>query len=130
MKYRLPLLVCIILAFIFINGCSGKINNSVTFKNLALGTVYVNFRGEAMTVTPGNSVIVQEIPEGTYNYASTYSLPDGAISGSIQGDYKGTLIITAGTRITILYTSTMTNGSYIVFATISSSDTQGTPTSP
>ena len=46
MKYGLPLFVCIILSFIFINGCSGKVNNSVTFKNLSQGTVYVNF--EAM----------------------------------------------------------------------------------
>jgi hypothetical protein len=130
MKYRLPLFVCIILTFIFINGCSGKVNNSVTFKNLALGTVYVNFRGEAIIVTPGNSIVVQEIPKGSYNYATTFSIPAGAIGGSTQGDVKGTLIITAGTKITILYSSTLINGAYILFATISSSDDQGATTGP
>ena len=130
MKYGLPLFISIILTFIFINGCSGKVNNSVTFRNLALGTVYVNFRGEAIIVTSGNSIIVQEIPKGIYDYNTTYSLPAGSIGGSIQGDYKGTLTITAGTKITILYSSTQINGSYIVFASVSSSDDQGTVTSP
>src|ERR1035437_29158 len=109
MKYRLPLFISIILTFIFINGCSGKVNNSVTSRN---------------------SVIVQEIPKGIYDYNTTYSLPVGSIGGSIQGDYKGTLTITAGTKITILYSSTQINGSYIVFASVSSSDDQGTVTSP
>jgi hypothetical protein len=130
MKYRLPLFISIILTFIFINGCSGKINNSVTFRNLALGTVYINFRGEAILVTSGNSVIVQEIPKGTYNYNTTYSLPVGSIGGSLQGDYKGTLIITAGTKITILYSSTLINGIYIIYATVSSSDDQSATTGP
>jgi hypothetical protein len=73
---------------------------------------------------------VQEIPKGTYNYATTFALPTGAIGGSAQGDVKGNLIITAGTKITILYSSTLINGAYILYATISSSDNQGTPTSP
>ena len=130
MKYRLPLFICIILTFICINGCSAKVNNSVTFKNFAVGTVYVNFRGDAITHTPYNTVTVQEIPKGTYNYATTFALPTGAIGGSAQGDVKGNLIITAGTKITILYSSTLINGAYILYATISSSDNQGTPTSP
>ena len=130
MKYRLPLFVCIISSFIFINGCSAKVNNSVTFKNLALGTVYVNFRGDAITVNPGSSATVQEIPKGTYNYDTNFSLPADAIGGSAQGAIKGTLIITAGTKISILYTSTLINGAYILYATVSSSADQGTPTSP
>lgn len=130
MKFKLPLVICIILSFIFINGCSGKVNNSVTFQNLALGTVYVNFRGAAITVNPEGSAIVQEIPKGTYNYDTNFSLPVDAIGGSAQGAIKGNLTITAGTRITILYTFTLINGAYILYATISSSDDQGTPTSP
>ena len=130
MKYKLPLFICVILSFTLINGCSGKVNNSVTFKNLALGTVYVNFRGDAITITPGNSTTIQEIPKGLYNYATTYSLPAGAIGGSAQGDVKGNLNIMAGTKITILYSSTLVSGAYILFATISTSDDQGSLTSP
>lgn len=130
MKYRLPLFIGIILTFIFINGCSAKINNSVTFTNLSQGNVIVNFRGEAITVTPGNSVIVQEIPKGTYNYDTNYSIPANAISGSSQGAVSGNLIISAGTKILILYSSTLIDGAYILIATISSSDNQGAPTGP
>jgi hypothetical protein len=130
MKYRLPLFVCIITSFIFINGCSGKVNDSVTFKNLAIGTVYVNFRGDAITINPGSSTTVQEIPKGTYTYDTNFSLPTDAIGGSAQGSVKGTLTITAGTKISILYTSTLINGAYILYATISSSDDQSTPTGP
>ena len=130
MKYRLPLFIGIILTFIFINGCSAKINNSVTFTNLSQGNVIVNFRGEAITVTPGNSVIVQEIPKGTYNYDTNYSIPANAISGSSQGAVSGNLIISAGTKILILYSFTLIDGAYILIATISSSDNQGAPTGP
>jgi hypothetical protein len=130
MKYRLPLLFCIFLSFIILNGCSGKVNNSVTFNNLALGTVYVNFRGNAITVAPNSTVLVQEIPKGTYNYDTNFSLPTGAIGGSEQGAYKGTMTISAGTKISVVYTSTLINGAYVLFATVSSSDDQGTTTSP
>jgi ribosomal protein L2 len=131
MKYRLPLFICFILSFILINGCSGKVNNSVTFTNLAQGTVYVNFRGEDITLTPGNSVILQEIPKGTYNYDTNFAIPVNALSGSSQGAVSGNLTISAGTRILVMYTSTLTNnGAYVLYATISSSDDQAAPTSP
>ena len=130
MKNKFPLFICVIFSFIFLNGCSGKVNNSVTFKNNALGTIFVNFRGDAISIAPGNSATVQEIPKGTYNYDTNLSLPAGAIGWSEQGAFKGTLILSAGTRISILYTSTLINGAYVLTATISSSDDQGTLTSP
>ena len=130
MKYRLPLFVCIILSFIFINGCSGKVNNSVTFKNLSQGIVYVNFRADAIPVSPGNSSIVQEIPKGIYNYSTTFSVPAGVISSTSQGAVSGNLTIVAETKILIIYSSTLVNGTYTLFATISSSDNQGTPSGP
>ena len=131
MNYRLPLFICFISSFFLINGCSGKVNNSVTFTNLAQGTVDVNFRGENITLTPGNSVIVQEIPKGTYNYDTNFSIPANALTGSSQGAVSGNLTISAGTRILIMYSSSLTNNNtYILYATVSSSDDQGTLTSP
>ena len=130
MKYRLPLFICIILSFIFINGCSGKVNNLITFKNLSQGNIYVNFRGEAIPVTTGNSSIVQEIPKGIYNYATTFSVPAGVISSTSQGAVSGNLTIVAETKILIIYSSTLINGTYTLFANLSSSDNQGTPSGP
>jgi hypothetical protein len=130
MKNRLPLSVCIIFTLIFLNGCSGKVNNSITFKNLSQSTVYVNFRGEAIELTTGNTSIIQEIPKGIYDYSTTYSVPPGAISSSVQGAVTGNLNIAAGTKILIIYSSTLLNGVYLLSATISNSDDQGTLTSP
>ena len=130
MKYIISLSVCIILTFMLIGGCSGKVNNSVTFKNLSQSTVYVNFRGEAIEMTIGNTSTIQEIPKGTYNYSTTYSVPAGAISSSVQGAVTGNLNIAAGTKILIIYSSTLLNGVYLLSATISNSDDQGILTGP
>ena len=130
MKYKLPLVICIIFSFLLINGCSGKVNNSVTFKNLASGTIYVNFRGSAVTVNSGGSTAITEIQKGTYTYSTTYSIPAGALTTSTQGDVKGSITLNAGTKILIIYSSTLINGQYVLYATLSSSDSQTTVTAP
>jgi hypothetical protein len=130
MKYKLPLTICIILSFIVINGCSGKVNNSITLKNLAMGTVYFNFRGDAIPVAAQSTAIVQEIPKGTYKYDTTFLLPVGATTGTATGAVKGDLTIMSGTRIAIVYSATLINGAYALYATISTSDDQGTTTGP
>jgi hypothetical protein len=130
MRYKIPLLFSFIVSFLFISGCSGKVNNSVTIQNLSAGTVYFNFRGSAVTALSGSTASVSEIPKGTYLYSTTYSIPSGALTASAQGDVKGTLIITAGTRIMIIYSSTLINGAYLLTASISSSDSQISTTSP
>jgi hypothetical protein len=131
MKYQIPLLIVIVLSSIFVNGCSGKVNNSVTFNNLSQGTILINFRGNAIEVPANGSSSVQDIPKGTYNYSSSIiSAPEGTITKALQGVSAGTINITAGTKVLIAYTSTLTSGAYIVIVTISSSDDLSTPTSP
>jgi hypothetical protein len=130
MKYKLPLVICIVFSFLLINGCSAKINNSATFQNLSAGTFYVNFRGSAVTVTSGGSSSIQEIQKGTYSYSTTYEIPSGTISQSTQGDVKGNITMNAGTKILIIYSSTLINGAYTLYATLSSSDSQTTVTGP
>lgn len=131
MKNNLHLFILIVLSFIFVNGCSGKVNNSVTFNNLSQGTILVNFRGSAIEVPANSTSSVQDIPKGTYNYTSSIiSAPEGSITKALQGASAGTITITAGTKVLIVYSSTLTSGAYIVIATISSSDDLSTPTSP
>ena len=125
MKYKIPLFISFVLSFFILSGCSGKVNNSVTVQNLTLGTVYLNFRGSVVTAASGASATVSEIPKGSYTYNTTVSAPSGVTSvPTLQGDFKGTLIINAGTHISIVYSSTLVNGAYSVFATVSSSDSQ------
>jgi len=130
MRYKIPLLFSLIVLFLFISGCSGKVNNSVTIQNLSSGTIYFNFRGSATMALSGSTANVSEIPKGTYAYSTTYSVPAGALTQSTQGAVTGSIIINAGTRIMIVYSSTIINGAYVLYATISSSDSQASTTSP
>ncbi len=110
--------------------CSSSVNNSVTFYNLTDGDIYINFRGSLITVPSGKTSIVKEIPKGTYDYATTFSVPAGTTSTGTQGNLAGTLKLKAGTKILFFYSSTLTNGAYTVFVTISNSDDQSSTTSP
>jgi hypothetical protein len=130
MRFKIPLLFSIISSFLILSGCSGKVNNSVTIQNLSAGTVYFNFRGNVITALTGATASVSEIPKGTYLYSTTYNVPAEALSSASQGDVKGTLTIAAGTRIMIIYSSTLISGAYILYASVSSSDSQTTTTSP
>ena len=105
-------------------GCSTSVNNSITFKNLAAGDIIVNFRGQDISVAAGGTGVIKEIPQGTYKYETTYSIPAGATSSATTGDVAGQVVINAGTKILILYSSTLINGVYTLSATTSNSDTQ------
>jgi len=130
MKFKIPLLISFIVSFLLLSGCSGKVNNSVTLQNLSGGAVYFNFRGNVVTALSGATASISEIPKGTYNYSTTYSVPAGALSASAQGAVTGILTINAGTKIMIVYSSTLINQQYILYATISSSDSQSGVTNP
>lgn len=107
---------------LFINGCAAKVNNRVSFKNLAAATVYVNFRGQLITVLPGAVSSVTEIPKGSYEYSTTYQVPAGALSSSSQGAVSGIITINAGTQVLVIYSSTLLNNTYLFSATISTSE--------
>lgn len=111
-------------------GCNNSVNNSITFKNIADGDIIVNFRGQDISVAAGGTGVVKEIPKGTYKYATTYSIPAGATSSTTTGDVSGQVVINAGTKILILYSSTIINGVYTLTATLSNSDSQTSPTVP
>ncbi len=131
MRYKIPLSISLIVLFLFLSGCSGKVNNAINIKNISGGTIVFNFRGSVVTVISGSSASITEIPKGIYNYSTTALAPPGALTPpTLQGDYKGTLTINAGTKIAVVYSSTLLNGTYSVFATISSSDSQTSTTGP
>jgi hypothetical protein len=131
MRYKIPLSFSFIILFLFLSGCSGKVNNAITIQNLSSGTIYFNFRGSVVMAISGSTATITEIPKGTYDYSTTALAPAGALTPpTLQGDYKGIVTINAGTKIAVVYSSTLLNGAYSVFATISSSDSQTSTTSP
>jgi hypothetical protein len=123
MKKFIQVFVLIGLSFFF-NSCSTSVDNSITFKNLASNTVYVNFRAELITIAAGKTVIVKEIPKGKYTYSTTYQIPAGTTESRAEGAVSGELDIRAGTKVLIVYSSSFINGVYVLSATISYSDDQ------
>lgn len=121
MKKYILSIICIIAVFTLYS-CSKTVNDSLTFKNLTEGSLFINFRGSIITVPAGQTTSVKEIPQGQYGYATTYEVPASATTSSEQGPLSGTVTINAGTKILIFYTSTFQNGAYKVFATLSNSD--------
>ena len=117
--------------FLFATGfisCSSSISNNISFNNQTQGALYINFRGQIITVQAGQTSNVGKIPQGTYDYATTFSVPASATSASSQGNLTGTFTVSANTKILLYYTSTLINGAYTVYVTISNSDNQGTGT--
>jgi hypothetical protein len=103
-------------------GCSSSINNSITFKNLSDGDIFINFRGSEITVAAGQTTVVSNIPKGTYNYSTTYTVPAGVTGSSAQGNMSGTVTLNAGTKIQLIYASIILNGTYTISVTVSDSD--------
>ena len=134
MKKRSSKIIIFFAVAVIFTGCKSTVDNSLTIKNIAAASVIVNFRGSTITVAAGATSVIKEIPKGTYSYATTYQVPSGTASSSAQGDVTGDVVIKAGTRILILFSSTFdsSSGGYVLYATISNSDDQtaGTVTGP
>jgi len=102
--------------------CSSDVDNRVRIKNLAAGSVMFNFRGEAITVASGKTYDISNIPQGLYAYSTTYSVPSEATSSTASEAASGTVTLKAGTKILVLYSSTLYDGVYTLYTTVSSSD--------
>jgi hypothetical protein len=115
-------------------GCAPITETSLTLKNLAAGAVYLNFRGEVTTVPAGKTVVLSDLPKGTYAYNTTYAVPAGTSSSTSVGELEGEIVIKPGSKILILYSSTFSLDTYTIYATKTSnddlSDTGGNPLFP
>lgn len=122
MKKILILLVLTSLCAITFISCSTSVNNGITFKNLASGDIHVNFRATLTTVKAGETVILSNLPKGSFEYNTTYEVVPSNLPSEADGDVAGELDIKAGTQILIVYSSIVTEGVYKLSATKTSSD--------
>lgn len=116
-----------ILAVLFISmaifwGCTPITETSLTLKNLAAGAVYLNFRGEVTTVPAGKTVVLSDLPKGTYAYSTTYAVPAGTSTSTSVGELEGEIVIKPGSKILILYSSTFSLDTYTIYASKTSND--------
>ncbi len=127
MKKHLLLISSVLMFTVLIIGCSSKVDTSVTFNNISASHIMVNFRGSIVEVPSGKVVVLKAIPEGTFAYATTYSIPPG-MTGTAQGDVSGSITIGVATKVQILYSSFINESSYTLSATKSNSDDQNAST--
>ncbi len=130
MKKIFVILFIAILTFV---GCSSEGENTLTLKNLAAGAIYLNFRGQLTTVPAGQTVVLSKLPKGSYDFATTYSIPAGISKSTAVGDLTGEFGFKAGTKILVLYSSNLSEDTYTIYATKTSSDNlddQGNPLFP
>jgi hypothetical protein len=131
MKKWFILLPVFLLTIISYTGCSSSVGTQITFRNLASNAVYVNFRASIITVPAGQTVVVKDIPKGTFDYSTTYEIPATATSSSADGDVAGTFTITqAGNKYLVIYSSTFIDGAYSLYATLSTNQDLTSPTGP
>ena len=122
MKKILLLFVLTSLCAITFISCSTSVNNSLTLKNLASGDIHVNFRAELTTVRSGETIVLENLPQGLYEYNTTYEIPPGVQTSQADEDVSGQVTFKAGTKILIVYSSAVIEGVYILSATKTTSD--------
>ncbi len=119
--------------FAFLISCIGCSNdNKITINNLADGAIYFNFRAKQYTVPTQETVVISDIPNGSYSYGTTVEIPRNALSWSLDGTASdGTLKFEKmSTQILLLYGSTLTpDGAYSVNLNTTSSQSATTSAS-
>jgi hypothetical protein len=122
MKHILISFLLISLSLTLISCSDGPINK-ITLQNIADGDIYLNFRGSQTLVPSGSTIELQDVDKGEYEYETVYSIPFGASSHAAEGEMSGTLKLTAGTKILVIYSSVFDQeGAYTIYASVTSSD--------
>jgi hypothetical protein len=105
------------LFLVFAVGCS---KNELVIRNWAEGQITLNFRGEIFEVPRNTERTISDIPNGSYTYSATMTLPAGASELTTEGDVSGNLDFAySSSRYYILYSSTRNDSTYVVYATVS-----------
>jgi hypothetical protein len=113
--------ISLIILLLTLVSCSDDPINSITFQNNAAGDVIVSFRGESIEVPSGQVIELTEVDKGEFEYETIYSIPAGATSAAAEGDMSGTFELIAGAKILVVYTSVLAEGSYTIYASVTSS---------
>ncbi len=113
--------ISLIILLLTLVSCSDDPINSITFQNNAAGDVMVNFRGEIIEVPSGQVIQLTEVDKGEFEYETIYSIPAGATSAAAEGEMSGTFELIAGAKILVVYTSVLAEGSYTIYASVTSS---------
>ncbi|MBI2419461.1 MAG: hypothetical protein HYV28_16485 [Ignavibacteriales bacterium] len=124
--------IAILLFTLLWNSCSPALDNSIVISSIAAADVVVNILGKLITVKPGETRTLRQVAKGSYEYSTSFTVPTGITSSSIEGKASGTVAMGPQTKINLFFSSreevsTSSGGSaqqktYVLVATVSSSD--------
>jgi hypothetical protein len=122
--------IIIAVVALFLSNCSKT--NEVRIVNSASESIYFNFRAEVYPLASGQQILLEDIPNGTYDYNTTFGLPAGITKMEAQGDASGgTLSFSYGqTAFYLLYSSVTDSSKYMVYVNKTSSDNKNNVTEP
>lgn len=121
MKHILTSFFLVMLLFTLLSCSDGPIN-TIRIENRASNDLSINFKGSLTDVPAGATVELTDIMRGEYEYETIFEIPGGATSFEASESCAGTLLLNAGTKILIIYTSVFDGSLYSISASITTSD--------
>jgi len=120
MKQKYIYLILIILT-VGLSSCSNDAINTISVTNNAAYGVQLNFKGTLTEIPAGETVQLTDILQGQYEYETIFEVPQGA-SYDASESCAGTFTLNAGTKINVVYLSSFDGTTYLLSASITSSD--------
>ena len=125
-KQIILLLTVVVISLITFTSCEPFIENKITIKNEADGTVWVNLKAQIHEVLPGATLTLNDFDRCKYEFETIYSIPVPVNSSTAEGDVAGQMNLIGGTEIYLLYTSAVTGEAtstkYTLYGSMTSSD--------
>ena len=116
----------VIISLISFTSCEPFIENKITIKNEAQGTVWVNLKANLHQIGPGEALVLNDFDRGEYEFETIYEVPFAVTNSSTEGEVAGTMNLIGGTEIFLIYTSVVTvsgnNSTYTLYGSMTSSD--------
>jgi hypothetical protein len=75
-------------------------------------------------VPNGSTVTLKEIDRGEFEYETIYEIPAGTTGSSVEGEGAGTIVMDAGIKVLVIYTSTFIEGEYTLYVSVTTSADQ------
>lgn len=122
MKNGLRIAAILLFLMSILTGCSSNVGNKITLRNMASNKIHFNFRASIIEVEAGATSVITETPKGTFAYETTYEIPAGATSSTVNGNVSGELTLNAGTHVLIAYSSTFSDGVYTLGVSVTTDD--------
>lgn len=126
MKRKLIFLISLIaLVSISFISCSDAFeDNDFTIENRSGGTLKINFRAEEITILDGETVVLNEIPKGTYAYITIFQVPANA-EVQTDGPVSGDITFDVGTKALLIFVANYDGNTYTIFASLTMKDNLG-----